>query len=157
MMGIEQPPAAIRLRGDIDLASAATLAHALRGPVEIGGPVTIDLSDVSFLDSTGIGVFARAAHALRGRGCLILHGATPNVRRVLELVQLDDVRNLHVQPCAEIRAAAGDGPGSWSRTVAARGRLFELCARSERNLATSRRLRRAVCDRRARQRADRTA
>lgn len=72
----------------------------------------MDLSEVTFLDSTGIRVFARAANDLRDRCCVVLHGAPPSVIRVLELVQLGSVRNIHVEDCAERRVSFGDGPGT---------------------------------------------
>jgi anti-anti-sigma factor len=86
----------IRLVGELDMSSARGLEEALASAIERGGPVLIDLGEVTFMDSTGISALLKAAYALRGRGCLILHGEQDNVRRILDLVRLDGaVGNLH--------------------------------------------------------------
>jgi anti-anti-sigma factor len=86
----------LRLVGELDMSSAQELEEALGSAIERGGPVLIDLGEVTFMDSTGISALLKAAYALRGRGCLILHGEQENVRRVLDLVRLDgSLPNLH--------------------------------------------------------------
>ena len=86
----------IRLMGELDMSNARELEEALESAVERAGPVLIELSELTFIDSTGISALLRTAQALRGRGCLILHGEQGNVRRVLDLVQLDEsVLNVH--------------------------------------------------------------
>jgi anti-sigma B factor antagonist len=98
LLSIEQGRS-IRLAGELDMSTAAQLDEVLGTAVEHGGAVTIDLSDLTFMDSTGIGVFLRAAVSLRGRGCLILHGEQDRVRRVLDLVRVDgSIPNLHRVP-----------------------------------------------------------
>ena len=98
LLSIEQGRS-IRLAGELDMSTAAQLDEVLGTAVEQGGAVTIDLSKLTFMDSTGIGVFLRAAVSLRGRGCLILHGEQDRVRRVLDLVRVDgSIPNLHRVP-----------------------------------------------------------
>ena len=93
--------------GEIDLATVETLMVALRPRVERGGPVIVDLSEVTFLDSTGIRVLAEAAAELGERGCLVIHGAHGPVARVLEITQLDLTRtNIHVLGCTVLAPAA---------------------------------------------------
>ena len=98
LLSIEQGRS-IRLAGELDMSTAAQLDEVLGTAVEQGGAITIDLSELTFMDSTGIGVFLRAAVSLRGRGCLILHGEQDRVRRVLDLVRVDgSLPNLHRVP-----------------------------------------------------------
>ena len=98
LLSIEQGRS-IRLAGELDMSTAAQLDEVVGTAVEHGGAITIDLSDLTFMDSTGIGVFLRAAVSLRGRGCLILHGEQDRVRRVLDLVRVDgSIPNLHRVP-----------------------------------------------------------
>jgi anti-sigma B factor antagonist len=98
LLSIEQGKS-IRLAGELDMSTAAQLDEVLGTAVEHGGAITIDLSELTFMDSTGIGVFLRAAVSLRGRGCLILHGEQDRVRRVLDLVRVDgSIPNLHRVP-----------------------------------------------------------
>ena len=98
LLSIEQGRS-IRLAGELDMSTAAQLDEVLGTAVEHGGAITIDLSELTFMESTGIGVFLRAAVSLRGRGCLILHGEQDRVRRVLDLVRVDgSIPNLHRVP-----------------------------------------------------------
>jgi anti-sigma B factor antagonist len=89
----------IRLVGELDMSTAPELDEALRAAVEHGGPILVDLSELRFIDSSGINVVVQAAMSLGGRGCLILHGEQDRIRRVLDLVQVDgSIPNLHRVP-----------------------------------------------------------
>jgi anti-sigma B factor antagonist len=95
----------IALSGEIDMAGADEIMVLLEPLIEAGGPVAIDLSDVTFMDSTGIHVMLEAADALGDRGCLIVHGAHGPIREVMEIVQLRSVRrNLHIIDCDVLAA-----------------------------------------------------
>lgn len=95
LLSIEQGTS-IRLHGELDMSSASELHEVLDVAVAHGGTILVDLSELTFMDSTGINVFLRAAIALRGRGCLILHGEQDRVRRVFDLIRLDgSIPNLH--------------------------------------------------------------
>jgi anti-sigma B factor antagonist len=60
--------AAIALSGELDLASADELDAAIRSAEEAGtGRVVVDLSGVSFIDSTGLSVLLRAKKRSDGR------------------------------------------------------------------------------------------
>ena len=58
----------ITLSGELDLASAGDLDEAIRDceETDIGGLV-IDLSDVSFIDSTGLNTLLQAKRRMNGR------------------------------------------------------------------------------------------
>ena len=85
-------PGRIRLRviGDVDLATADTLADALdRAVTGTTGPVELDLSGVGFLDARGVVVLLRAGTvAGTTGGVLRLLSPRPSVRRVLELTRV---------------------------------------------------------------------
>jgi anti-anti-sigma regulatory factor len=67
----------------------------------------IDLSKVTFMDSTGVQALLAVADALGDRGCLILHGVDGTVRKVIELVQARSVRaNIHIIDCTILALAA---------------------------------------------------
>jgi anti-anti-sigma factor len=109
----------IRLVGELDMSSARELEEALGSAVEQAGPVLIDLSELTFMDSTGISVLLKATEALRGRGCIILHGERDNVGRVLDLVRIDgSVPNLHrVSDHRERVEASANGSVPATRTA----------------------------------------
>jgi anti-anti-sigma factor len=70
------------LEGELDLAAAPTLERELDGIV---GRVTFDCTKLSFIDSSGLAVFARVD---RNGGASLRH-VNNQVRRVLEVVGLE--------------------------------------------------------------------
>ena len=83
----------VRLEGTCDLATAPELRNALQQltPPEIR-EVTVEVSALEFIDSTGLGVILGAMRRLReGAGTLRIAGASGTVRRVLEITDLDKV------------------------------------------------------------------
>ncbi len=87
------------VHGEIDLAEAgelrAVLNDACTGPHRT---VIVDLSGVSFLGSSAMGVLAQATHQLAQQGRrLELHGCQPRVIRAFEVIGLDRALNLDVE------------------------------------------------------------
>jgi anti-anti-sigma factor len=92
-------------RGELDVASADQLAQALDPLIDGGATlVVLDLTDVSFLDSSGLRTIVRAATALEERdGRLVIDGASPAVARVLEVTGLlERLRGDHGQPAGDV-------------------------------------------------------
>jgi anti-sigma B factor antagonist len=83
----------VKLEGSCDLATAPRLRQALHGltPPDVDN-VVLDVSELEFIDSTGLGVVLGAMRRLReGGGSLSIAGAQGIVRRVLEITDLDKV------------------------------------------------------------------
>lgn len=83
----------VRLGGSCDLATAPALRQTLHAltPPEVHD-VTLDVSGLEFIDSTGLGVVLGAMRRLReAGGTLAIAGAAGIVRRVLEITDLDKV------------------------------------------------------------------
>ncbi len=81
----------LALAGEMDMNNAAevsrVLARRLNGGQRLA--VIVELSLLTFMDSSGISELIRAAKELeRHGGCIVLAGPTPSVLRVLELVGL---------------------------------------------------------------------
>jgi anti-sigma B factor antagonist len=95
------PSGALDLSGELDMATVGQLDSALMPLCASGGPVTIQVSGLTFMDSTGLHTFLRAAMELRDRGCIIIHGLDGNrsIRKVLELSRVGDLRNVHLLEC----------------------------------------------------------
>src|SRR5688500_19736975 len=74
----------LALEGQLDMKTAPKLDKALAEPIRQGAPVVLDMSAVSFMDSTGIKEIFKAHRSMSG-GCMILHGVTGEVARVLEI------------------------------------------------------------------------
>ncbi len=58
----------IRLAGEIDLGTAPQLKQAVDGHARIGQTLTIDLREVTFVDSMGLAALVRAQHRAVARG-----------------------------------------------------------------------------------------
>lgn len=81
-----------RLGGEIDFTSAGPVQATLLGMIlPGGGTVLADLSAVTFLDSSGLGVLVQAHRTARERDNRLLVVASPPVRKLLRLTGLDTV------------------------------------------------------------------
>ena len=81
--------------GEIDLGVAGTFATALRDLLDDGAaPREIDLTGVTFFDSTGVGVLCDAAEVARRQGVALVVRPSENVRRTLELTGLAETFDL---------------------------------------------------------------
>ena len=80
----------LEIGGEIDLHSAPGLKSELAKLAEIAGAlVAVDLSDVTFLDSTGVGTLVGGLKKVRENGGkLVFFGVRPRVKRVLEITGL---------------------------------------------------------------------
>ncbi len=76
--------------GELDLASAGALKDVLLGELSQGRDVVLDLSAVSFIDSTGLAAVVGAVnHAKRvNRSLLVLRTIQPQPLRLMELTQV---------------------------------------------------------------------
>ena len=68
--------------------------------------VILDLSQVDFLDSSGLGAIVAVMKALKPRK-LELAGLTPNVRKVFHLTRMDSVFTIHAAVIGEGLRDAG--------------------------------------------------
>ena len=95
----ERPPwTVISVSGDLDVVGAPELRQEVVSAVA-GGDVCLilDLTDVEFIDSFGLGVVIGSVKRVRQRdGDLALVCPEPRVRRVFELCDLDRVLPLHL-------------------------------------------------------------
>ena len=83
----------VDVKGEIDALTVPQLWEVVEALIEGGERnLIIDLSRVSFIDSTGIGVVIRAMNALRDKGGdLVLRGPAPMTYQVFETVGLTKV------------------------------------------------------------------
>ena len=86
----------LRLRGDVDLASESVLTAALRRdfPPDVG-EIIVDLSEVGFLDSTGVRVLLEGRERAQAGGvALTLRNPGPVVLRVLRVTSVAEMFGL---------------------------------------------------------------
>ena len=79
--------AVVHVNGEVDLATCPRLRDVLAELIDQGVyHLIVDLEQVSFLDSSGMGVLVSTLRRIRERdGSLRLTAPSPHVRRVLEL------------------------------------------------------------------------
>jgi anti-anti-sigma factor len=86
----------VTLRGELDVADAASVAAALSAAAERARVVIVDLAPLDFIDSSGADALAEAARDARQRGRdFLLVAAQPQVLRVLAITALAAVPSLH--------------------------------------------------------------
>ena len=80
----------VRLRGELDLASAPMVSDRLRGLRERGEAVLLDLDELEFIDMSGLRMVLRAAKesSRDGLSSAVAAGSAP-VRRLISLERLD--------------------------------------------------------------------
>ncbi|HXB83933.1 MAG TPA: STAS domain-containing protein [Candidatus Acidoferrum sp.] len=100
-------PRRIELEGEYDGSQREQIA-ALFGSLRADGPVVIDLTKVTFIDSTFLHLLAALRLRFKGQS-ITLTGATANIKRVLKLVKFEQLFVLADQDksVAEPRPASG--------------------------------------------------
>ena len=87
------------MSGELDVATVPLMEVAIEDAVARGGPITLDMTDVTFADSSGIGAIMKSVKSLPA-GCLVLHGVHDEVGRVIEMMGIrKGLPTLHVIPC----------------------------------------------------------
>jgi anti-anti-sigma factor len=86
----------LALRGEADAAAAPMVSHALTQASTNGHRrLAIDLADLEFIDSHCLSVLFDTHEILRNRGGdLVLRSPQPAVRRLLDILQRDDLIEL---------------------------------------------------------------
>ncbi len=89
--------AVVTVAGEIDVYTSPLLQERLVEVLREGlSSIVLDLSAVTFLDSTGLGVLITGLKRCRSAdGDLVLVTAQPNVLKVLEITGLNDVFQVH--------------------------------------------------------------
>jgi anti-sigma B factor antagonist len=98
------------LSGEADLTTTELLRETLATQLGTGARlVTVDASELSFVDSASLRVLVLAARALHARhGTLVFACPQPVVARLLEITGAD--RLLDVQESAGLAGSVNDGP-----------------------------------------------
>lgn len=86
----------VELEGQLVMSNAAEIRDTLKSIIEQSqGKLLLDISAVSFVDSSGLSVLVSALKAVREKqGELVLVGAQPSVQSLIELTRLHQVFKL---------------------------------------------------------------
>lgn len=88
------PPTTISLVGELDPATAPQLDEEIERLLANGGVerLVLDLSGLTFLDSSGLRLFVTAREALNSQGGeLALRGPSANTQRLLDITGLGEI------------------------------------------------------------------
>lgn len=85
-------PPIVMVSGELDMATASVLSQHLSELVEDGTDVVVDVSELRFIDSSGLRALIDARRKSHDRGqTLTLRHPSRNVNRVLAITGLDRV------------------------------------------------------------------
>ncbi|SDH45355.1 anti-sigma B factor antagonist [Roseospirillum parvum] len=88
--------AVVHLKGDVDLQTSPQVRKGLLGLLEDGRRPVVDLSAVTYIDSSGIASLVEAYQTARKKGLSFsLVQVSPAAMRVLQLARLDKVFTFH--------------------------------------------------------------
>ena len=83
----------VRCEGDLDIVTSEEVKRQLAALVETGtGRVTLDLRDVGFVDSSGLGALVAVHHFAEAKGAqLVVRSVPTHVRNLFSLTRLDNL------------------------------------------------------------------
>lgn len=109
----------VALRGELDVADAASVAASLEAVARSGRHTILDMKGPDFIDSSSLSALVRARRQARQAGCnVLLVAPQQQVLRVLARTRLTGVFPVH----AAVDEAAGS-PGSSPPTARSLGAL----------------------------------
>jgi anti-anti-sigma factor len=91
---VEVAPNRYRISGELDMDSAPAIEQALRVD---GERLTLDLEDLTFIDSSGLHALVTLSARLNGAAPLVLDNVPAGVQRVLDIVGLESLPGIEVR------------------------------------------------------------
>lgn len=80
----------LKAKGEVDVYTAPALKEAVLAALEKSSNIAFDLSETSYMDSTGLSVLIGALKRAKGQdGRVVILDPHPNVRKLLEITGLD--------------------------------------------------------------------
>jgi anti-sigma B factor antagonist len=106
--GVAEDQRILLLRGPITIETTPHFERAIRNECAI--TMILDLSDVPYIDSVGLGslVAAYVSHQKDGR-CLVLTGVKPRVEKILEITKVKDIFVIFATTWEAVEALANTG------------------------------------------------
>lgn len=83
----------LKLEGEVDLSTASQLRGELQDAYEIeGADMELDLTNLSYIDSTGLGVMIGAYGKMKEKNnSIILLNPRDNIKKLLRITSLDKI------------------------------------------------------------------
>lgn len=91
-IAVQDGTTVVRLQGEVDLECSPRVRRALLDALRDRRPVVVDLSQVAYIDSSGIASLVEAYQTARKQDTpLVLAAVSPAALRVMKLARLDRV------------------------------------------------------------------
>jgi anti-anti-sigma factor len=90
-----EPDGVVHLSGELDMAVADSFSQGLMSSLDGQQPV-LDLSELTFLDSSGIRAILQIARA--SGQAVVLRSLRPNIRRVLDVAGVNETLGVQIEP-----------------------------------------------------------
>ena len=90
------PEGTLRLSGEFDMTSVETFRLAVETSADPEREIVLDLTELTFLDSSGIRAILTMAQEIGTNGVL-LRNPQPNVRRVIEIIDIEGRSGIRVE------------------------------------------------------------
>ena len=95
-VNLDRGYAVVALQGEIDLYSSPQARELILGCLEEGRPTLVDLSAVSYIDSSGVASLVEGLQKAREGGlAFALVGVSEAAMKVLQLARLDTVFSIY--------------------------------------------------------------
>jgi anti-sigma B factor antagonist len=89
-------PRSYKLAGELDLATVEHLREVLSRESDSSRDLTLDLSELTYMDSSGLRLIMEMSNSLGGEGLVVLKSPSQLVSRVLRIAGLDRVEGIRV-------------------------------------------------------------
>ncbi|MGH2654315.1 MAG: STAS domain-containing protein [Actinomycetota bacterium] len=90
LLTVEDTPTGCRLVGEVDVTNAERLKIYIGERIEPDRDFIVDCSALAFMDSSGVHAILEVAGRMGG-GALVFRGCAPNLRRLFEVVGVEDM------------------------------------------------------------------
>ena len=109
---LDEQTVVVSVRGEIHVSTAPDFSRLLTASIaNVRTNMVLDLTDVEFIDSTGLSVLLNALRRVtRAGGRMALVCTNPTVLRLFEITRLDSTFDIHAElaPALALVQAAGD-------------------------------------------------
>ena len=94
--------AGIKLIGEVDIATARQLAEALFD-ISTESEIHLELSEVTFMDSSGLNALVTYARSRNGAGSLVMLNPSDHIERLFVITGLDQHPRIEIRHTASVR------------------------------------------------------
>jgi anti-anti-sigma factor len=96
LLTIEDTPTGCRLIGEVDATNADRLREHIAGRLEPDRDYVVDCTELRFMDSSGVHAVLSVAQGMGG-GALVFRGCGPTLRRLFEVIGIEEMAPIVIE------------------------------------------------------------